>query len=173
MKRQLTVYGTSRPRGVNKNAMALLGQSRDSWPSMAPLGHVELTKMQKLLESKNKNQNENEKQIENKNENSFLFSFSFLFSVSLLFLFLNFVFAFIFAFVFIFNLLLFLFLFLFSFLFLFYFLVFSFKFYYGTSRPPCWCKQMKMIRSSQPAIPFTELIETQLFSVSIVKTLGT
>ena len=30
MKRQLTVYGTSRPRGVNKNAMALLGQSRDS-----------------------------------------------------------------------------------------------------------------------------------------------
>ena len=47
--------------------MALLGQSRDSWPSMAPLGHVELTKMQKLLESKNKNQNENEKQNENKN----------------------------------------------------------------------------------------------------------
>ena len=36
---------------------------------MAPLGHVELTKMQKLLESKNKNQHENEKQNENKNEN--------------------------------------------------------------------------------------------------------
>ena len=32
---------------------------------MAPLGHVELTKMQKLLKSKNKN----EKQNENKNEN--------------------------------------------------------------------------------------------------------
>ena len=39
---------------------------------MAPLGHVDLTKMQKLLKSKNKNENEN------KNEN--LFSFSFLFS---------------------------------------------------------------------------------------------
>ena len=63
----MTVYGTSRPRGFNKNAMALLGQSRDSWPSMASLGHVELAKMQQLLESKNKNQNENEKQNENKN----------------------------------------------------------------------------------------------------------
>ena len=31
---------------------------------MAPLGHVELTKMQKLLESKNKNKNQN--QNENK-----------------------------------------------------------------------------------------------------------
>ena len=39
---------------------------------MAPLGHVDLTKMQKLLKSKNQNENEN------KNEN--LFSFSFLFS---------------------------------------------------------------------------------------------
>ena len=29
---------------------------------MAPLGHVELTKLQKLLESKNKNKNEHEKQ---------------------------------------------------------------------------------------------------------------
>ena len=38
---------------------------------MAPIGHVELTKMQKHLESKNKNKNENEKQNENKNENSF------------------------------------------------------------------------------------------------------
>ena len=60
-KREVTVYGTSKPRGVNKNAMALLGQSRDTWPSMAPLGHVEFTKMQKRLESKNKNKNENEK----------------------------------------------------------------------------------------------------------------
>ena len=57
--------------------MALLGQSRDNWPSMAPLGHVELTKMQKLLKSKNQNQNENEKQNENKNESSFFSSFSF------------------------------------------------------------------------------------------------
>ena len=59
--------GTSKPRGVKKNAMALLGQSRDSWKSTAYLGHVELTKMQKLLEIENKN--ENEKQIENENEN--------------------------------------------------------------------------------------------------------
>ena len=58
---------TSKPRGVKKNAMALLGQSRDSWKSTAYLGHVELTKMQKLLEIENKN--ENEKQIENENEN--------------------------------------------------------------------------------------------------------
>ena len=72
---------------------------------MAPLGHVELTKMQKLLKSKNKN----EKQNENKNENLFLFSFSFLFT-----------FCFSFSFLF---------------LFLFYFLVFCFEFYYGTSRP--------------------------------------
>ena len=30
---------------------------------MAPLGYVELVKMQKFLESKTKNQNQNEKQI--------------------------------------------------------------------------------------------------------------
>ena len=53
--------------------MTLLGQLRDSWPSMAPLGHVELAKMQNLLETKNKNKNEKEKQNENKNENSFWF----------------------------------------------------------------------------------------------------
>ena len=29
-KRELTFYGTSEPRGFNKNAMALLDQSRDS-----------------------------------------------------------------------------------------------------------------------------------------------
>ena len=86
----MTIYGTAKPRGkfANENAMValldqvreswpsmtplghleltktvwhFLGQSRDSWPSMAPLGHVELTKIQKLLESKNKNKNENEK----------------------------------------------------------------------------------------------------------------
>ena len=39
--------------------MALLGQVRDSRPSMAPLGHAELRKMQKFLKSKNKNKNEN------------------------------------------------------------------------------------------------------------------
>ena len=78
-KRELTTYGTSRPRGVNKNAMTLLGQSRNSWPFIAPLGHVELKKMQKLLESKNENEKENQNQNENKNENSFLFSFSIFF----------------------------------------------------------------------------------------------
>ena len=46
IKRELTIYGTARPRGkfANENAMALLGQVRESWPSMAPLDHVELTK---------------------------------------------------------------------------------------------------------------------------------
>ena len=39
------VYGTSRQCGVNKNAVVLLSQSRDSWPSMAHLDLVELTKM--------------------------------------------------------------------------------------------------------------------------------
>ena len=93
---------------------------------MAPLGHVDLTKMQKLLKSKNKNQNENEKQNENKNENSFSFSFSFLF---------HFIFHFHFCFHFRFHFR-FCFLFSFSFLCLLYFLVSIFKFYCGTSRPP-------------------------------------
>ena len=39
---------------------------------MAPLSHVELTKMQKRLESKIKNKDENQNQNENKNENSLL-----------------------------------------------------------------------------------------------------
>ena len=44
--RELTNYGTARsPRKfTNENAMALLGQVRESWPFMAPLGHVDLTK---------------------------------------------------------------------------------------------------------------------------------
>ena len=83
-KRELIIYGTVRPRGkfangnamanlgqvrdiwpsmaplghvefgVNENALALPGQSRDSWLSMAPLGHVELTKTQKLKNRKQK-----------------------------------------------------------------------------------------------------------------------
>ena len=89
---QIRENGTSRLRGVNKNAMPLLGQARESWTFMAPLGHVELTKMQKFLESKNKNKNENEKQIESKNENPFLFSFSFLFLILFLFYFYSFYF---------------------------------------------------------------------------------
>ena len=45
--------------------MRPLGQSRDSWPTMGALGHVEVRKMKKLLEGKKKNQNGNEKQKEN------------------------------------------------------------------------------------------------------------
>ena len=120
--------------------MALLGQSRDSWPSMTPLGHVELTKVQKNLESKN--QNENEKQNENKNEISFLVLFLFFIFVFV------FIFIYVFVFIFVFFLFPFSFLFLFSFLFFFYFLVFIFKFYYGTSRPPYWCTLLYWIAMS-------------------------
>ena len=152
IKRELTIYGTSRPREVNKNAMALLGQSRDSWPPMAPLGQVELTKMQKLLESKNKI----EKQNENKNENSFLFWFSFLFLFSLWFLFLLFIFVFtlVFGFVVVFH-----FRFRFCFCFCFSFLVFIFKFYYGTSRPPysCTTKALYLTNNDKPK-KYTDLL---------------
>ena len=57
----MAIYGTTRPRGkfAIENVVALLGQVRESWLSMAPLGHVDLTKMQNALESKIKNQNEN------------------------------------------------------------------------------------------------------------------
>ena len=60
-ERELTIYGTTRPRGkfAIENAMVPLGQVRESWPSMALLGHAELTKVQKLLESEIKNKNEN------------------------------------------------------------------------------------------------------------------
>ena len=51
---------------VTKTLLDFLGQSRDSWPFMALLGHVELIKMQKLLESKNKNKNETGKQKQNR-----------------------------------------------------------------------------------------------------------
>ena len=139
IKRELTIYGTAKLLGkfANENAVARLGKVRESWPSMAPLGYVELTKIQKLLESKNKN----EKQNQNKNKNWFLFSFSLLFSFCFSFSFL-FSFLFSFSFLFLFSFwVLFLFLFwllflsLFSFLFFFFFLVFIFKFYYGTTRP--------------------------------------
>ena len=100
IKRDLTIHGTTRPRGkfANENAMAPLGQVRESWPSMAPLDHVELTKMQKIRESKNKNESENENQNENKNEKSFFFSFCF----SFLFLF-SFSFSFLFSFLILFS----------------------------------------------------------------------
>ena len=71
----MAIYGTSRPRAKcgNENAMALLVQLRDSWPFKARLGHLEFTKIQKLLESKKKNKNENEEQNENKSKNLFWF----------------------------------------------------------------------------------------------------
>ena len=58
---ELIIYGTTKPRVkfAKENVMALLGQVRDSRPSMAPLGRAELRKMQNLLKSKNKNKNEN------------------------------------------------------------------------------------------------------------------
>ena len=45
--RELNIYGTARSRGkfANEKAVVLLGQVRESWPSMFPQGHVELTKM--------------------------------------------------------------------------------------------------------------------------------
>ena len=69
--RELAIYGTARPQAKfkNKNAMALLGQVKDSWWSIGPLGNAELTKTQKLLESKSKNKNENENKNKNKNQN--------------------------------------------------------------------------------------------------------
>ena len=72
IKKELTIYGTARPRArfANENAMDFSGQERYGWPSMAPVGHVELTKIQKLSERKNKNINKNWKQNETKNENS-------------------------------------------------------------------------------------------------------
>ena len=129
IKRELTIYFTARPRVkfASEKTMALLGQTRDSWPSMAPLGHVELTKMQKLLESKSKN--ENDKQNENKNKNSFWFSFSFLFSFCFSF---SFSFSFLFVFVFVFFFVyVFIFVFAFVFIFIFVFVfVFTFIFVY-------------------------------------------
>ena len=166
--------------------MALLGQSRDSWPSIAPLGHVELTKIEKLSERKNKNVNENEKQNEKKSDNSFLFSFSFLCSFSFSFSsFFCFHFPFCFCFSILFSLsfsLLFSFLFLFSFsflflffvlcFFLFYFLVFSFKFDYGTSRPP-----YKFLFNIVAALKACNFIKKKLqhrcFPVNIAKFLRT
>ena len=146
-KRELTVYGTLRPRGFNKNAIALLGQSRDSWPSMAPLGHVELTQMQKLLKSKTKNKTKRKSKIKGKQKPKFIFIFIFVFNFGF-----DFVFIFVFRFCFHFRfrfcfhfclwfsfLLSFSFLFSFLFLFSFFLLVFIFKFYYGTSRPPYMC----------------------------------
>ena len=46
VNKELTSYGTARPHAkfANKNAMALIGQVRDSWVYITPLGHMELTK---------------------------------------------------------------------------------------------------------------------------------
>ena len=46
LARPLTIYDTTRPSGkfANENAMGLIGQVRQSWPFMLPLGHVKLAK---------------------------------------------------------------------------------------------------------------------------------
>ena len=44
--------------------MAVLGQSRDSGPSVTPLSHIGSIKKQMLWESKNKNKNENKNKKE-------------------------------------------------------------------------------------------------------------
>ena len=72
----------------NSQTKILLDQVKKSWPSLAPPGCVDLTKMQKPLESKNSNNNKNERQNENKNKNSFLFSSLFLFSFCFLLVYL-------------------------------------------------------------------------------------
>ena len=152
IKKDLIIYGTARPRRkfANENPMPLLGQVRKSWLSMAPLGYVESTKMQKLLESKNRNKKENQNQNESKNENSsfnsFLFFIHFLFSFSFLYSF-YFAFSFSFSLLLLFSFLFFIFVFVFVFIFVFFsfvFLVFLFKFYYGTSRPPYFCAILRM-----------------------------
>ena len=123
----MTIYGTARPREkfAIENAMALVGQVRQGCPSMAPLGYVQLKKVQKLLESRMKSKNENEI----KNENSFLFSSLFLLS------FFNFCFFFHFRICFFFFSFSFLSLLSFSFLLLFSFYFFSFLFLNFTMVP--------------------------------------
>ena len=147
--------------------MALLGQSRDSWPSMAPLGHVGLTKSYRTSRpikrqltvydtSRPRGVNKNAKTFKKqkqkpkrkwktkwKQKRKFIFIFIFVFVFILFFIFvfvfifvfilvLVFVFILVFGFVFIFVLV---FVFVFIYLFI-YFFVFIFKFYYGISRPP-------------------------------------
>ena len=65
IKRELTIYGTTRPHGKSQTKMLWHFQANQE------TGYLELTKMQKLLESKSKNKNENQNQNENKNEHSF------------------------------------------------------------------------------------------------------
>ena len=116
--------------------MALLGQSRGSWPSMAFLGrHVKLTKMQKLLGSKHKNQTEYEKQNETKMKIHFSFQFCFCFHFAFHFRFcFHFCFRFCFLFSFVFSVFIFVFILVFAFIFLFVFVLvfvcFCFIFYF-------------------------------------------
>ena len=131
----------SRAKIANENTMVLSGQIRDSWPSMAALGDVELTKTQKLLESKNKNKNEKAKtktktKMKSKTKTKtktrikkifrfcfhFCFCFHFRFFVCFCF---HFRFCFCFSFRFFIN--------------FFFFSVLISKCYYGTSRPP-YCR---------------------------------
>ena len=83
--------------GFNKNAMALLGPSRDSWPSMAPLGHVVSTKMGKRLARKQKPKRK--WRTNWKQKQKFIFIFFFVFA----FVFFYFRFCFVFQFCFCFH----------------------------------------------------------------------
>ena len=130
--------------------MPLLGQSRGTWPSIAPLGHVELTKMQIPLERKNKNHDKNEKQNEKKNQ-KFVFIFNFGFGFHLRFHF-HFYFRFCFRFYFPFI-----------------FLVIIFKFYYSTCRPPCWRLFLINLQASfngTPVVSISDFLRHQILVCS-------
>ena len=132
--------------------MALLGQSRGNWPSIALLGHVELTKMQIFLERKNKNWDKNEKQNENKNQ-KFVFILNFGFCFHLRF---NFYFYFRFCFCF-------------RFCFSFTFLVILFKFYYSTCRPPYWRLFLIKLQASfnrTPVVAVSDFLRHQILVCS-------
>ena len=98
---------------------------------MAPLGHNRLTRMQKILESKNKNQIKNKMKAKTKMRFYFHFCFCFYFCFHFRFCFcFHFHFHFCCCFHFRFCLCIY-----FRFCFSLLFLVFILKFYYGTSRP--------------------------------------
>ena len=85
--RQVTIYGTSSPHRFNKNAMA-------------PLGHVELTKMQNLLKSKNNQNVKNKMKTKPKIRLYFHFRFCCHFGFRFCFFYFRFSFCFYFRFCF-------------------------------------------------------------------------
>ena len=93
---------TFRSRGVHKNTMQLLGQLRDSWPSMATLGHAELTKNAKNFRNQIEKQNSKMKnRLKTKTKTYFRFHFRSFFVFIFVFVFV-FVFIFVFVLVFVF-----------------------------------------------------------------------